>query len=57
MSVVIRCLAGCQTYADTCIKPKTPSEPTATVSVLPVTPSAEELEAGAPLDKLGTEPY
>ena len=37
-------------------KPKKPSEPTATLSVLPVTSSAEELEAGAPLDELGSDP-
>ena len=37
-------------------EPKIPSEPTATLSVLPVTSSAEELEAGAPLDELGSDP-
>ena len=37
-------------------EPKAPSEPTATVSVLPVTSSAEELEADAPLDELGSDP-
>ena len=37
-------------------EPKKPSEPTATLSVLPVTSSAEELEAGAPLDELGSDP-
>ena len=38
-------------------EPKIPSKPAATVSALPVTSSAEELEAGAPLDELGSGLY
>ena len=37
-------------------EPKTPSEPIATLSVLPITSSTEELGAGVPVDELGSDP-